>query len=88
MTLLTIFEDHAIRLALHKNDIDNKIKSAENRCAKFERRKETLHICILFDPPICRECGQDHSFNNFEKTGMDDFLMYVAIGITGGSLGD
>jgi hypothetical protein len=34
-------------------------------------------LSLIFDPQICLECGQDHSFkNNFEdvETSIDDFL--------------
>jgi hypothetical protein len=37
-------------------------------------------LSLIFDPQICTECGQDHSFkNNFEKvrTSVDDFPSYL-----------
>jgi hypothetical protein len=53
-------------------------------------------LSLIFDPQVCSECGQDHSFNNsFEdvKTSIDDFPVYlrnripIAIPIVGGNLG-
>jgi hypothetical protein len=45
--------------------------------------KETeKQLSLIFDPHICLECGQDHSFkNNFEdvETSIDDFLAYLKI---------
>jgi hypothetical protein len=37
-------------------------------------------LSLIFDPQICPECGQDHSFkNDFEdvKTSIDDFPVYL-----------
>jgi hypothetical protein len=51
-------------------------------------------LSLTFDPQICAECGQDHSFKNgFEdvKTGIDDFPVYlrnrfsIVISVTGGT---
>ena len=54
-------------------------------------------LSLIFEPQICPECGQDHSFkNSFEgvKTSIDDFPVYlrnrisgIAIPIVGGNLG-
>jgi hypothetical protein len=52
---------------------------------------------LIFDPQICSDCRQDHSFkNSFEsvRTSIDDFPEYlrnrvsgIAIPIVGGKLG-
>jgi hypothetical protein len=37
-------------------------------------------LSLIFEPQICPECGQDHSFkNSFEgvKTSIDDFPVYL-----------
>ena len=43
-------------------------------------------LSLIFDPQICPECGQDHSFkNSFEgvKTSIDDFPVYLGNKISG-----
>ena len=43
-------------------------------------------LSLIFDPQICPECGQDHSFKNgFEdvKTSIDDFPVYLRNRISG-----
>jgi hypothetical protein len=61
--------------------------------SKKEIEKE---LSLIFDPQICPECGQDHSFKySFEdvETSIDDFLAYlenrisIAVHIMGGKLG-
>jgi hypothetical protein len=52
-------------------------------------------LSLIFDPQICPDCGQDHSFkNSFEdvRTSIDDFPAYlrnrisIAIPAEGGNL--
>ena len=52
-------------------------------------------LSLIFDPQICPDCGQDHSFkNSFEsvRTSIDDFLEClsrvsgIAIPVVGGKL--
>jgi hypothetical protein len=41
-------------------------------------------LSIIFDPQICLECGQDHSFRySFEDvmTSRDDFLKYFTMSL-------
>ena len=43
-------------------------------------------LSLIFEPQICLECGQDHSFkNSFEdvKTSIDDFLKYFTNNVSG-----
>ena len=43
-------------------------------------------LSLIFDPQICPECGQDHSFkNSFEdvKTSIDNFPVYLRNRISG-----
>lgn len=54
-------------------------------------------LSIIFEPQICPECEQDHSFKNaFEdvKTSIDDFPDYfrsrisgIAMSVVGGKIG-
>ena len=54
-------------------------------------------LSLIFEPQICLECGQDHSFkNSFEdvKTSIDDFPKYIGnrisgitISVVGGKIG-
>ena len=46
-------------------------------------------LSLIFDPQICADCGQDHSFkNSFHdvKTSIDYFLKYFTHNISGMNL--
>jgi hypothetical protein len=59
------------------NRSDPAIKGYTLSLSEKEIEKE---LSLIFDPQICPECGQDHSFKNgFEdiKTSIDDFPVYL-----------
>ena len=76
----------------------NKTKQAkEDYTLSLSEEEIEKQLSLIFEPQICPECGQDHSFkNSFEgvKTSIDDFPIYLrnrilrrAIPIVGGNLG-
>ena len=75
---------------------NNKPKQAKKGYTLSEEEIEK-QLSLIFDPQICPECGQDHSFkNSFQdvKTSIEDFSFYLrnrilrrTIPIVGGNLG-
>jgi hypothetical protein len=58
---------------------NNKPKQAKKGYTLSEEEIEK-QLSLIFDPQICPECGQDHSFKNgFEdiKTSIDDLPAYL-----------
>jgi hypothetical protein len=74
---------------------NNNKKDPVKKCFTLSEKKIENELSLIFDPQICTECGQDHSFKNgFEdvKTSIDDFSAYlrnrisIAIPAEGGNL--
>ena len=77
---------------------NNKPKQAKkDYTGSLSEEKIEKELAIIFDPQICPECGQDHSFKNtFEdvKLNIVDFPKYfgnrhsgIAISVVGGKIG-
>jgi hypothetical protein len=71
-------------------DNDNRSDPAKKGYTLSISEKEVENeLSLIFDPQICPECGQDHSFkNSFEdvKTSIDYFLKYFTHNISGTNL--
>jgi hypothetical protein len=71
-------------------DNDNRSDPAKKGYTLSISEKEVENeLSLIFDPQICPECGQDHSFkNSFEdvKTSIDYFLKYLTHNISGTNL--
>ncbi|HEX2305921.1 MAG TPA: hypothetical protein VHH33_06505 [Nitrososphaeraceae archaeon] len=76
---------------LGNNNKRDKVK----KCFTLSEKEIENELSLIFEPQICTECGQDHSFkNSFEdvKTSMDNFPAYlrnrisIAIPADGGNL--
>jgi hypothetical protein len=80
--------------------IDNNNRSVpakKDYTLSLSEKEIEKQLSLIFDPQICLECGQDHSFkNSFEdvRTSIDDFLKYsgnrisgIAMSVMGGKIG-
>jgi hypothetical protein len=67
--------------------VDNNIRSDPGKkdyTISLSEKEIEKELSLIFDPQICTECGQDHSFKNgFEnvKTSIDNFLTNNVSGI-------
>jgi hypothetical protein len=68
---------------------DNNIRSDPTKkdyTLSLPEKEIEKELSIIFDPQICPECGQDHSFrNSFENEGtsLDNFLKYFTNNVSG-----
>ena len=68
---------------------DNNIRSypiKKDYTLSLPEKEIEKELSIIFDPQICLECGQDHSFrNSFENEGtsLDNFLKYFTNNVSG-----
>jgi len=69
------------------NDSYYKSNLAKKSYAAFPSEEETeKQLSLIFDPQICPECGEDHSFKNrFEnvKANMDNFPNCIRNNVSG-----
>jgi hypothetical protein len=65
---------------------NNNKKDLVKKCFTLSEKEIERELFLIFEPQICLECGQDHSFKNgFEdvKTSIDDFLKYFTSSVSG-----
>jgi hypothetical protein len=69
--------------------IDNNNRSVpakKDYTLSLSEKEIEKQLSLIFDPQICLECGQDHSFkNSFEniRTSLDNFLEYFTNNVSG-----
>jgi len=78
------------------NNNNRSVPAKKDYTLSLSGKEIAKQLSLIFDPQICPECGQDHSFKySFEdvETSIDDFLAYlenrisIAVPIMGGKLG-
>jgi hypothetical protein len=61
-------------------DNNRSVPAKKDYTLSLSEKEIEKQLSLTFDPQICLECGQDHSFkNNFKdvETSIDDFLAHL-----------
>jgi len=70
----------------NNNNNNRSVPAKKDYTLSLSEEEIEKELSLIFDPKICLECGQDHSFKNgFEnvKTSIDDFQVYFENRILG-----